>query len=140
MVLSRGSLKFNCTKSCKLKLQSFVPQLSLLKPFRGVRNGSYLAAQLWALLAQMDLWALSFQADVSPLLEDHAAQGALGPLDFGRLCRSWNPVPIGSGTVADDAFFVELLNKLDTKSCSEIAPLPAPSSGKLSKITILLID
>lgn len=70
----------------KLKLQSFVPQLSLLKPFRGIRNGSYLAVELWALPAQMDIWSFSFQSDVSPLLEDEAVKGALGPLDFGRLC------------------------------------------------------
>lgn len=65
---------------------------------------------------------------MSPLLEF-----ALGPLDFGRL---WVPVPVGFGTVAD-AFF-ELLNKLlDTKSCSEIIQAPAPSSGRLSKLTFL---
>lgn len=127
------------TQSFKLKLKSFVPLLSLLKPFRGIRNGSYLAAQLWALPAQMDLWSFSFQADVSPLLEDQAVQGALGPLDCERLCRTCVPVPVGAGTVAD-AFFVELLNKQDTKSCSEIAQLPAPSSVELSKITILITD
>lgn len=127
------------SQSFKLKLQSSVPQLSVLKPFRGIRNGSYLAAQLWALPVQMDLWSMSFQSDVSPLLEDHAVQGTLGPLDFGRLCRTWVPVPVGSGTAAD-AFFVELLNALDTRSCSETAQLLAPSSRKLSKITILIVD
>lgn len=81
---------------------------------------------------------LLFPADVSPVLEDQAVQGALGPLDCERLCRTWVPVPVGAGTVAD-AFFVELLNKLDTKSCSEIAQLPAPS-GELSKVTILITD
>lgn len=94
MVLGRGSVKFNCTKICKVQLQSCVPQLSLLKPFRGVTNGSYLAAQLWALPAQLDLWALSFQADVSPLLEDQAAQGVwvlwiLGDVQVLGSCPCW---------------------------------------------------
>lgn len=74
----------------------------------------------------------------SPLLEHQAVQGALGPLDLGRLCRTCLPVPAGSGPVAD-AFFAELLYKLDTKSCSEIAQPPAPS-GKLSTITVLIIN
>lgn len=91
-------------------------------------------------LHRLDLWSLFFQSDVVPLLEDQAVQAALGPLDFERLCRTWVPVPVGSGTVAD-ACFVELLYKLlDTNSCSEIAQPPALSSGKLSKITILITD
>lgn len=145
LVLGRGSLKFNCPKkkcsprAFKLRLQSFVPQLSHLN-----RSGWLEMDPTWLLSCgpSLDLWC-TFGPCLSSLtyvlclrIKLYRLLWVLSTLGD---CRTWVPVPVGSGTIVD-AFFVELFNKPDTKSCSEIAQPPAPFSGKLSKITILIID